>query len=215
MTELLGREAQAFVARQSRRQPFLLYLAFGAPHYSMMAPKRYLDRFPAGMERDRRMHLAMVAAVDDVIGALLHQLRQLGIERDTVVYFQADNGATNEVRASSYGKPYVAGSNGRYRGYKQGLFDGGIHVPAILRAPGLVQPGKVWDRPMMSMDLLPTLLEIAGRQPAHGDRWAEYSAGPARRESAARIPVLELQQSASGAQRRLEVDSESAEFSGR
>ena len=47
MTEVLGREAQAFVARQTRRQPFLLYLAFGAPHYSMMAPKRYLDRFPA------------------------------------------------------------------------------------------------------------------------------------------------------------------------
>src|ERR1051326_4919876 len=85
MTELLGREAQAFLARQTRRLPFLLYLAFGAPHYSMRVPKRYLDRFPADMERDRRMHLAMVAAVDDVIGGLLNQLRQLGLERDTAV----------------------------------------------------------------------------------------------------------------------------------
>lgn len=75
MTELLGREAQSFLARQTDRDPFLLYLAFGAPHYSMMAPAKYLNRFPASMERDRRMHLAMVAAVDDVIGALLDQVK--------------------------------------------------------------------------------------------------------------------------------------------
>ena len=96
MTELLGREAQAYLAKQSDTQPFLLYLAFGAPHYSMMAPKKYLERFPASMERDRRMHLAMVAAVDDVVGALLDQLKRQGLESNTVVYYQADNGATRE-----------------------------------------------------------------------------------------------------------------------
>ncbi|HZL55957.1 MAG TPA: sulfatase-like hydrolase/transferase [Bryobacteraceae bacterium] len=161
MTELLGREAQAYLARQSAQQPFLLYLAFGAPHYSMMAPKKYLDRFPSTMDRDRRTHLAMVAAVDDVIGSLLDQLKRQGLEDDTVVFYQADNGATREVRASSDGKPYHGGSNEPYRGYKLGVFDGGMHVPAILRAPGLIQPGQVWDRPMISMDLLPTFLAMA------------------------------------------------------
>jgi arylsulfatase A-like enzyme len=99
MTELLGREARAFLSRQSRRQPFFLYLCFGAPHYSMMAPRRYLDRFPPTMHRDRKLHLAMVAAVDDVVGALLGDLRRLGLENDTVVFFQSDNGATREERA--------------------------------------------------------------------------------------------------------------------
>jgi len=160
MTELLGREASAFLSRQSRKQPFFLYLTFGAPHYSMMAPQKYLDRFPSTMERDRRTHLAMVAAVDDVVGSLLDQLRDFGMERDTVVFFQSDNGATREERASSYGKPYTGGSNGSYRGHKLGLFDGGMHVPAMLRAPGLLQPGQVWDRPMISMDLMPTFLEM-------------------------------------------------------
>ena len=160
MTELLGREAQSYLAKQSSAQPFLLYLAFGAPHYSMMAPKKYLDRFPATMDRDRRIHLAMVAAVDDVVGALLDQLRRQGLDSSTVVYYQADNGATREVRASSDGKPYHGGSNEPYRGYKLGLFDGGMHVPAILRAPGL-RPGQVWDRPLISMDLLPTFLAMA------------------------------------------------------
>jgi arylsulfatase A-like enzyme len=103
MTELLGREARAFLARQTRQQPFFLYLAFGAPHYSMMAPKQYLDRFPASMERDRRTHLAMVAAVDDVVGALLDDLSRLGIERETIVFYQSDNGATREEREAVMG----------------------------------------------------------------------------------------------------------------
>jgi arylsulfatase A-like enzyme len=166
LTELLGREAQAFLSRQKREQPFFLYLAFGAAHYSMMAPRKYLDRFPASMERDRRTHLGVVAGVDDVIGGMLDTLKRQGMEGDTIVFFQADNGATREVRASSYGKPYTGGSNGAQRGYKLGLFDGGMHVPAILRAPGFIQDGKgagkVWERPMMSMDLLPTLLAMAG-----------------------------------------------------
>ena len=162
MTELLGREAGAYLANQTAEQPFLLYLAFGAPHYSMMAPKKYLDRFPAAMDRDRRMHLAMVAAVDDVVGSLLAQLKRQGLEDNTVVWFQSDNGATREARASSDGKPYHGGSNAPYRGWKQGLFDGGMHLPALLRVPGAIQPGTVWNRPMISMDLLPTFAALAG-----------------------------------------------------
>jgi arylsulfatase A-like enzyme len=163
MTELLGREASAFLSRQAKQpqQPFALYLTFGAPHYSMMAPRKYLDRFPASMERDRRTHLAMVTAVDDVVGSLMDQLKKSGMDRNTVIFFQSDNGATREERASSSGQPATGGSNGIYRGYKLGLFDGGIHVPAILRAPGFVGPGRVWERPMISMDLMPTFLSMA------------------------------------------------------
>ena len=161
MTELLGRQASAFLAAQRGEQPWMLYLTFGAPHYSMMAPAKYLERFPASMPRDRRTHLAMVAAVDDVIGSLLDQLQQTGMDRNTVVVFLADNGATREVRASSDGKPYTGGSNGDFRGYKLGLFDGGMRVPCLWRAPGMVDAGMVWDRPMASMDIMPTILWLA------------------------------------------------------
>ena len=161
VTELLGLQAQQHLAQQSPDKPFFLYLAFGAPHYSMMAPKKYLDRFPSTMPRDRRTHLAMVAAVDDVIGNLLDQLKAQGLDDNTIVYFQADNGATREVRASSDGLPYNGGSNEPFRGWKQGLFDGGMHVPALLLVPGVTTPGQVWDRPMISMDIMPTLLTLA------------------------------------------------------
>ncbi len=162
MTEVLGREAESFLAKQNGQNPFFLYLAFGAPHYSLMAPKKYMDRFPADMPRDRHTLLAMVAAVDDVIGRLLDRLAAQGLDRDTVVYFQADNGATREVRAANDGKPATAGSNAPYRGYKLGLFDGGMHVPAMLRIPGWTPPARVENRPCMSMDILPTFVKLAG-----------------------------------------------------
>ncbi len=107
------------------------------------------------------MHLAMVAAVDDVVGALLDQLKQQGLEQDTVVWFQSDNGATREARASSDGKPYNGGSNAPYRGWKQGLFDGGMHVPAILRAPGVMKAGARLE-PADDVDGLAAELLVAG-----------------------------------------------------
>ena len=65
------------------------------------------------------------------------------------------------MRASSYGKPYAGGSNGPQRGYKQGLFDGGMHVPAIVRVPGQYKTGTGLEPPMISMDLLPTFMALA------------------------------------------------------
>jgi len=212
MTELLDREAQAFLSRQKREQPFFLYLAFGASHYSMMAPRKYLARFPVSMERDRRTHRGMVAAADDVIGGVLDTLKRQGIEDETIVYFQADNGATREVRASSYGKPYTGGSNGEKRGYKLGLFDGGMHVPAILRAPGRVAAGQVWDRPMISMDLLPTLIARADPRPCQAvwHRWAGHYSCAAWPSGSAPKHVLELRKVESDTFWRLETDRPSA-----
>jgi len=164
-TSLFERESLAFLNRQRAGTPFFLYLAFGAPHYPMMAPEQYLNRFPASMDRDRRMHLAMVAAVDDAVGAILAVLEKRGLARDTIIHFQSDNGATQETRADHAGRPYRGGSNAPFRGFKQGLFEGGIRVPAIIRAPGLIKPGQVIGEPVAAMDLLPTLMNLTGAAP--------------------------------------------------
>jgi arylsulfatase A-like enzyme len=161
-TELLGREARQFVSRQSKAQPFYMNLWFGAPHYPMIAPQKYIDRFPASMDRDRRMHLAMVAAVDDMVGVVLSELRKRGLEDNTVVYFQSDNGATQETRADHQGRPYRGGSNAPFRGWKEGLFEGGIRMPALMRYPGRIRAGKVVEGVGMAMDILPTFLSMAG-----------------------------------------------------
>lgn len=154
-SELLAREAKAFVQRQ--KSPYFLYLAFGAPHYPMMAPKRYVDRLPASMDRDRRLHAAVVEALDEAIGSVLS-----AVKWDTIVFFQSDNGATRENRADHRGREYFGGSNGSFRASKGSLFEGGTRVPAMLRWPGKIPAGQVSEAVCMGMDLAPTLLRATG-----------------------------------------------------
>jgi arylsulfatase A-like enzyme len=160
-TELFSRKAKDVIAKQSDR-PFFLYLAYGAPHYPMIAPRKYLDRFPPGMDRDRRMHAAMLAMIDDGVGMLLDELRARNLERDTIVIFQSDNGATRETRADHAGRPYAGGSNAPFRGYKAGLFEGGIRMPTLMSWPGRIPAGQVVRGMGAAMDILPTVLGWAG-----------------------------------------------------
>ncbi len=168
-TELFTREAKTFIEKQTAAHPFFLYLAYGAPHYPMIAPQKYLDRFPATMDHDRRLHAGMLAAVDDSVGELMALLKRRGLDRDTVIFFQSDNGATSESRSDSRGRPYRGGSNAPYRGYKGGLFEGGIRMPALLSWPGGLPAGRVVDQPGATMDILPTFLEWAGQKPPECD----------------------------------------------
>lgn len=168
LTELLAKEARAFLQRQSRAKPFFLYLTFGAPHYPMMAPQRYVDRFPETMDRDRRMHAAMIAAMDDAIGTVMATLKSRGLAENTVVFFMSDNGATEEERADHRGRMYKGGSNGPFRGSKGSLFEGGTRVPAMLAWPGTLPGGQVREECGMAMDIFPTFLEWAGGGPAAG-----------------------------------------------
>mgnify|MGYP005853421025 CR=1 FL=1 len=163
-TEMLGREAQAFLKKQKPGQPFFLYLAFGAPHYPMMAPAKYVERFPASMDRDRRMHCAMMAAIDDQVGELVALLGRLKLT-NTVIFFQSDNGSTREERSDHRGRPYRGGSNGEWRGYKGSLWEGGQRVGGILNWQGRIKPGTQPEGIGMTMDILPTFVKWAGGTP--------------------------------------------------
>jgi arylsulfatase A-like enzyme len=161
-TSIFSRKAVEFVSQQTAASPFFLYVAFGAPHYPMIATKKHLERFPADMDRDRRTHLAVIAAVDDAVGEIVAALKSRGLDRDTVIFFQSDNGATEETRADSGGRPYRGGSNAPYRGYKTGLFEGGIRMPALMSWPSRIPAGQVINESGIAMDVLPTFLEWAG-----------------------------------------------------
>jgi arylsulfatase A-like enzyme len=159
LTERLGEEAAGFV-RRNRQKPFFLYLAFNAPHYPMHAPAKYLQRF-AGLETERAIYAAMISAVDDQVGRMMEELRTHQLTNDTCVFLAGDNGATTEARAGSNGKPATAGSNGPYRGYKFSLFDGGTHVPGMMSFPGIIPSGRTTAEIVMSMDVLPTIAQLA------------------------------------------------------
>jgi arylsulfatase A-like enzyme len=162
-TEMFAAEAAAFVTRQrGNSRPFFLSIGFGAVHYPMMAPAKYLDRFPKDMEPERRMHAAVTAALDDAVGAIVGALERHGLAGNTVIFFQSDNGATSEIRAHSRAQPYRGGSNAPFRGFKAGLFEGGIRMPAILWWKNRIPAGRAVPGIAGAMDILPTFLHWAG-----------------------------------------------------
>ena len=94
-------------------RPFFLYVPYNAPHYPMHAPQEYLDRF-ADLPWDRRIMAAMLAAVDDSVGAIVDELKRQGVFDNTLVFFQSDNGPSRETRNWLDGTidPYYGGTAG-------------------------------------------------------------------------------------------------------
>ncbi|MCL5746416.1 MAG: sulfatase-like hydrolase/transferase [Acidobacteria bacterium] len=152
LTDAFGREAVSYIERH-KGEPFFLYLAFNAVHEPLQATTRYLDRFANIKDERHRMLAAMTAAMDDSVGAVLRKLRDAGLEKDTLVFFLSDNGCPIYTRA---------GTNGPLSGSKITYFEGGIRVPFAVQWPGVIPAGRTFGKPVVSRDILPTLVAAAG-----------------------------------------------------
>ena len=167
-TEMVSEKAVEKIREMNESDaPFMMYVAYNAPHYPMHAPRKYLDRFPH-LPADRRIMAAMLSAVDDGVGQITDELKRLGIYEDTIIFFQSDNGPSRESRnwMDGRGDPYYGGLPGGLKGHKFSLFEGGIRVPGIFSWPGHIPAGQVIDEPCAAMDVFPTLLTIAGGDPS-------------------------------------------------
>ena len=100
---------------------------------------------------------AFISTFDDCLGGLRAFLRENGLEENTIVILQSDNGHSTEVRTFGGG-----GYCGDYRGGKFSLFEGGIRVPALISWPGHLPQGAVRDQMAMNIDWFPTILELCG-----------------------------------------------------
>lgn len=151
--DALTDDAIAFM--HEAEQPFLCALAHNALHRPELAPASLVSKYAGkpGAERDcnRPVLAAMVEKVDRSLGRLLEALRASGRERDTVVIVTSDHGAFGRCDER---KPL--------RGSKANLYEGGIRVPMLIRRSGGTA-GSVVEAPVCGADLLPTLLELTGR----------------------------------------------------
>lgn len=159
-TEQTLHEARRFIREGDPEKPFLLYWAVNIPHYPLQPKQKWLEYY-ASLPDPRRMYAAFVSTLDDYVGELRTFLRAQGLERNTIVIFQSDNGHSTEVRTFGGG-----GYCGDYRGGKFSLFEGGIRVPAVISWPGHLPEGEVRDQPAMNTDWFPTILELCGLGPA-------------------------------------------------
>jgi arylsulfatase A-like enzyme len=193
LTERITDETLSFLEADARK-PFLAYVAYNAPHYPMHAPAKYTGRF-SGLDPERRTYAAMIAAVDDGLGAIRASLESSGQLDDTLIICLGDNGATTEKRAGLKQQYATAGSNGAYRGFKFSLFDGGMHVPAFVHWPARIRPGTVVNELIQSMDILPTVCGALGLARPDGVDGADVGAVLA---GAARSPHEALYWSSGG-----------------
>jgi len=159
LTDEFSDEAVRFVQR-NKDHPFFLYLAYNAPHAPLQATPKYLDRFPGIKDPRRRTYAAMVSAVDDGVGRLLGELRRLGLEENTLVFFLSDNGGPTQANASN---------NAPLRGDKGSPWEGGFRVPFALQWPGHLPAGLVYEQPVSSLDIFATIAALAGA-PANPER---------------------------------------------
>lgn len=151
LTDDFGREAVDQIAAAGNA-PFLLYLAFTAPHTPMDALPDDIARFGHIADPQRRRLAAMTWAMDRATGQVLEALRKSGLERDTLVIFTNDNGG-DAIGLDADNRPL--------RGMKGTLLEGGIRVPMIVRWPGGAHAGTRSAAPVSLMDIVPTALTLA------------------------------------------------------
>ena len=152
LTDAFTREACDFIGRH-RAQPFFLYLAYNAVHSPMQATDDYMKKFAHIEDIQRRIFAAMLAHLDNSVGKVLAQLRDSGIEENTLIVFLSDNGGPTKELTSS---------NAPLRGGKGELWDGGIRVPFIAAWKNHISAGQVVDAPVASIDATATALKVAG-----------------------------------------------------
>jgi arylsulfatase A-like enzyme len=152
LTDAFSREAAAFVGRHDK-DPFFLYLAYSAPHPPLQAPKTYLERVSSIQDPIRRSYAAMICAMDDGIGRLAATLEVLKLENDTLIFFLSDHGGPTPVSHAD---------NRPFRGIHGQLYEGGIHVPFVMKWQGHLPEGETYASPVISLDIFSTVAAVTG-----------------------------------------------------
>jgi len=142
--------ALAFIDKH-RQRPFLCYIPYNTPHSPFQVPDRYFDEAKQrGLDDTLACVYGMCKNLDDNVRRILDRIEALGLTRKTIVFFFGDNG------------PNTARYNGDMRGRKGSVHEGGVRNSLFVRWPGQIAAGTVVRPITAHIDLLPTILELAG-----------------------------------------------------
>jgi len=164
--DLFADDAARWIAQQ-KGAPFFLYLALTLPHANNEAGRALGDGqevpdYGPYAHKDwtnpNKGQAAMITRMDAQIGALFAQLKTLGLDEKTLVFFASDNGPHRE----GGNDPALFRASGGLRGMKRDLYEGGIRVPFLARWPGKIAPGKTSTHVGYFGDVMATVAELAG-----------------------------------------------------
>ncbi len=159
LTDLIGQRSVSAIGNYAKdRQSFFISVHFNAPHWPWEGPgdEAESQRVKALIDYDGgslKTYARMMAQMDLQVGRILQALENSGIGDNTIVVLTSDNGG--ERFSDTW--PFT--------GRKTDLLEGGLRIPAVVRWRGHIPSGRTTEQVAISMDWLPTFLQIAGVQP--------------------------------------------------
>ncbi|MBT4694608.1 MAG: sulfatase [Planctomycetaceae bacterium] len=159
LTDRISEAACDFI-RSSKGKPFFVYLSHYSVHTPIQPKNEYVEHFknkPGDRGHNNSGYASMIRSLDESMGRIIQTLDDLSLSDNTIVIFVSDNGGHGGVT-----------SNRPLRGAKGMLYEGGIRVPMIVHWPGKTSAGTKFTQPVIGVDLMPTILEMAAIKSAVG-----------------------------------------------
>lgn len=158
--------------REMKDKPFFINLWLHEAHLAHFPQKKYMKQFK-DLDAQKRVYASIIAEGDEGVGRILALLKDLDLDKKTLVIFTTDNGPEftrdkthkfhGKDKSEGFGGWYSVGESGGLKGKKRSLFSGGIRVPFIARWPGVIPAGTTDSNSVITaVDMLPTFLEVAG-----------------------------------------------------
>ena len=152
-SEIAVVEALKFIREKAKaKQPFFAVIWYGTPHSPWRAAEA--DKKPFGkLNSVSQEHYGELVAMDRSIGTLRKSLRDLEIEKHTLLWFTSDNGGLPRIQPST---------TGCLRDFKGSMYEGGLRVPAIIEWPAGISKPRITKYPAGAVDIFPTLAQVVG-----------------------------------------------------
>jgi len=156
--------------KKNKDKPFFLYVSHLAIHFPWQGPKDPPHRVVGrdfrndkwGIipnKKNVRPHVkGMIESIDASVGKIINTLKELNLEKNTLVILTSDNGGYIEYKSGGFEN---ISNNGVLRGQKGTVYEGGHRVPFIAYWPGTINAGKISNEIVMTMDMYPSFLELA------------------------------------------------------
>ena len=152
LTSDIGTQSIAFIEK-NHDKPFFLYVPHHCAHVPLQVSKQVYDKYaPLGYGKNTTVTRGMYDVLDQYVGKLLDKLKEYGILENTMIVFMSDNGG---------GEP-DGQLNDVFRGGKFTFLEGGIRVPFIISCPSKITGNRIYNYPVMNIDILPTILDLVG-----------------------------------------------------
>ena len=172
LTDRLAAEACSFIRNSvAAETSFFCYVPTFAVHGPWEAKQSYIDYFTGTRNETNAQNFAvyagMVKSLDDAVGTIVAELKAQGVYDNTIIIFTSDNGGIRMDAPDKTDGNKIVTSMRPLRGEKTTTYEGGLRVPTIVRWPGVVP--RVSDEVIVTHDIYPTLLAVAGLDPLPGN----------------------------------------------